>query len=395
MSKTLFDNISLLVTNDPAHDGTPLGIISNGAVLIEDGKIAWIGESAKAPRADASEIIDAVDRCVIPGFVDSHNHLVFAGDRSAEFRARMQGEKYTAGGINYTVEKTRLATRETLFSNVKSLVSEANSTGTTTLEIKSGYGLTPAHEKRSLDIAREFTEETTFLGAHVVPAEFIGNADEYVSLVIGEMLDEVKASSKWIDVFCDLGAFNPEQSEAILRAGIAQGMSARIHANQLSAGKGVELAVSLGAASADHVSKSTKADLELLASSTTVATLLPGAEFSTHAEENLGRRFLDAGVRVAIASDCNPGSSFTTSMPFCIAAAVSILGFTVEEAVLAATVGGAQALRRVDIGRISVGKRADFVLLDAPSYIHLAYRPGVNLVHSTYKSGRAVTSWQK
>jgi imidazolonepropionase len=261
------------------------------------------------------------------------------------------------------------------------------------MEIKSGYGLTEKDELRSIDIAAEFTEETTLLAAHVIPEDFLTDPDGYVDLIINSIIP--KSNSKWIDVFCDLGAFNPEQSEAILRAGIAQGMSARIHANQLSAGKGVEIAVSLGAASADHVSKSTKADIDRLASSTTVATLLPGAEFSTHAEDNLGRRFLDAGVRVAIASDCNPGSSFTTSMPFCIAAAVSILGFTVEEAVLAATVGGAQALRRVDIGQISVGKRADFVLLDAPSYIHLAYRPGVNLVHSTYKSGRAVTSWQK
>jgi imidazolonepropionase len=172
-------------------------------------------------------------------------------------------------------------------------------------------------------------------------------------------------------------------------------MLPRIHANQLSAGKGVEIAVALGAASADHLSKSTAADIELLASSETVATLLPGAEFSTHLESNLGRKFLDAGATVAIASDCNPGSSYTTSMPFCIAAAVSLLGFTVEEAVRAATFGGAKALLREDIGTLAVGKKADLVLLNAPSYIHLAYRPGVNLVHSTYKSGRAVTSWQK
>ena len=227
----------------------------------------------------------------------------------------------------------------------------------------------------------------------MIPEEFQSNPDGYVELIINSIIPKSKA--KWIDAFCDLGAFNSEQSEAILRAGIATGMQARIHANQLSAGDGVALAVALDAASADHVSKSTNADIELLASSNTVATLLPGAEFSTHLQSGLGRRFLDAGATVAIASDCNPGSSYTTSMPFCIATAVSLLGFTVEEAVKAATLGGAQALRRTDIGQFSVGKRADLVLLNTPSYIHLAYRPGVNLVHSTYKSGRAVTSWQK
>jgi len=343
MSKTLFDNISLLVTNDPVYDGTPLGVINNGAVLVEDGKIAWIGESAKAPRADAAEVIDANDRCVIPGFVDSHNHLVFAGDRSAEFRARMQGEKYTAGGINYTVEKTRLATRETLISNVKALVSEANSTGTTTLEIKSGYGLTPAHEKRSLDIAREFTEETTFLGAHVVPSEFIGNADEYVSLVIGEMLDEVKASSKWIDVFCDRGAFTPDQTRTILKAGIAKGLAPRLHANQLEAGEGIAIGVELDAASVDHVSHFTDADIALLSKSNTVATFLPGAEFSTRSKYPDARRMLEAGVDLAIASDCNPGSSYTNNMQFIIALAVRECFFTPEQALWSATAGGAKA----------------------------------------------------
>jgi len=390
MSKTLFDNISLLVTNDPAHDGTPLGIISNGAVLIEDGKIAWIGESAKAPRADAAEIIDAKDRCVIPGFVDSHNHLVFAGDRSAEFRARMQGEKYTAGGINYTVEKTRLATRETLISNVKTLVSEANSTGTTTLEIKSGYGLTPAHEKRSLDIAREFTEETTFLGAHVVPSEFIGNTDEYVSLVIGEMLDEVKAISKWIDVFCDRGAFTPDQTRTILKAGIAKGLAPRLHANQLEAGEGIAIGVELDAASVDHVSHFTDADIALLSKSNTVATFLPGAEFSTRSKYPDARRMLEAGVDLAIASDCNPGSSYTNNMQFIIALAVRECFFTPEQALWSATAGGAKALRRSDIGVLKVGANADLLLLNSPSYIHLAYRPGVNQIEQVWRNGERI-----
>ena len=390
MSSIAFTNIHTLVTSDSSLGEGPLGVLHGASVITEDGIVTEIRQGI--PSGVDSEV-DCSDKTLLPGFVDSHSHLIFAGDRADEFSARSRGQKYTAGGIASTVNATRHASDGQLRQNAQRLLNEALAYGTTTMEIKSGYGLTAKDELRSIDIAAEFTEETTLLAAHVIPEDFLTDPDGYVDLIINSIIP--KSNSKWIDVFCDLGAFNPEQSEAILRAGIAQGMSARIHANQLSAGKGVEIAVSLGAASADHVSKSTKADLELLASSTTVATLLPGAEFSTHAEDNLGRRFLDAGVRVAIASDCNPGSSFTTSMPFCIAAAVSILGFTVEEAVLAATVGGAQALRRVDIGQISVGKRADFVLLDAPSYIHLAYRPGVNLVHSTYKSGRAVTSWQK
>ena len=390
MSSIAFTNIHTLVTSDSSLGEGPLGVLHGASVITEDGIVTEIRQGI--PSGVDSEV-DCSDKTLLPGFVDSHSHLIFAGDRADEFSARSRGKKYTAGGIASTVNATRHASDGQLRQNAQRLLNEALAYGTTTMEIKSGYGLTEKDELRSIDIAAEFTEETTLLAAHVIPEDFLTDPDGYVDLIINSIIP--KSNSKWIDVFCDLGAFNPEQSEAILRAGITQGMSARIHANQLSAGKGVEIAVSLGAASADHVSKSTKADLELLASSTTVATLLPGAEFSTHAEDNLGRRFLDAGVRVAIASDCNPGSSFTTSMPFCIAAAVSILGFTVEEAVLAATIGGAQALRRVDIGQINVGKRADFVLLDAPSYIHLAYRPGVNLVHSTYKSGRAVTSWQK
>ena len=390
MSRILFDNISLLVTNDPIHDGTPLGIINEGAVLIEDGKILWVGESSSAPRDDVSEIVDANSQCVTPGFVDSHNHLVFAGDRSAEFRARMQGEKYTAGGINSTVEKTRLATRESLVSNVKSLVSEANSTGTTTIEIKSGYGLTPAHEKRSLDIAREFTEETTFLGAHVVPAEFIGNSDDYVSLVIGEMLDEVVSQSKWIDVFCDRGAFTADQTRTILKAGIAKGLAPRLHANQLEAGEGIAIGVEFDAASVDHVSHFTDADIALLSRSNTVATILPGAEFSTRSKYPDARRMLEAGIDLAIASDCNPGSSYTNNMQFIIALAVRECFFSPEQALWSATAGGAKALRRNDIGVLKVGARADLLILNSSSYIHLAYRPGVNQIEQVWRDGKRI-----
>lgn len=390
MSSVAFTNIETLVTNDVSHDSGALGAMHGVSVVVEDGSIMQI---SKGVPSGVDHVIDCSGMTLLPGFVDSHSHLIFAGDRSAEFQARAQGRRYTAGGISATVDATRIASDAQLTANARKLLDEALLSGTTTMEIKSGYGLTEKDELRSIDIASQFTDETTLLAAHVVPSEYTSNPDAYVELVIESIVPH--SSAKWIDVFCDQGAFSAEQAEKILRAGIAHGMLPRIHANQLSAGKGVELAVALGAASADHLSKSTNEDIELLAASNTVATLLPGAEFSTHLEANLGRRFIDAGATVAIASDCNPGSSYTTSMPFCIATAVSLLGFSVEEAVHAATLGGAKALRRTDIGQIALGKRADLLLLSAPSYIHLAYRPGVNLVHSIYKSGKAVTTWQK
>jgi len=390
VSSVAFTNIATLVTNDPSIGNGDLGLLQNATVVVEKGLISAISTSIPS---GVDQEIDCSGMTVLPGFVDSHSHLIFAGDRADEFSARAHGQKYTAGGIASTVKATRLATDSTLHTNAQRLLDEALATGTTTMEIKSGYGLTEKDELRSIEIATQFTDETTLLAAHVIPEEFASNPDAYVKLITESIIPASRA--KWIDVFCDRGAFSVEQSEVILRSGIAHGMLPRIHANQLEAGKGVQLAVALNAASADHLSNSSSADIELLASSQTVATLLPGAEFSTHLQTNLGRKFLDAGATVAIASDCNPGSSYTTSMPFCIAAAVSLLGFTVEEAVLAATLGGAKALRRDDIGQLRIGNRADLVLLTAPSYIHLAYRPGVNLVHSTYKSGRAVTTWQK
>ena len=390
MSSIAFTNIATLVTNDASSGEGILGLLREATLVVEDGLIASI---TQGKPSGVDSVIDCAGKTLLPGFVDSHSHLIFAGDRAEEFSARSRGQKYTAGGIASTVDATRAASDSVLADNAQRLLNEALASGTTTIEIKSGYGLTAADEFRSIEIAKSFTDETTLLAAHVIPQEFKAEPQAYVDLIINTIIP--RSSAKWIDVFCDQGAFTPEQTEAILRTGIAHGMLPRIHANQLSAGKGVEIAVALGAASADHLSKSTAADIELLASSETVATLLPGAEFSTHLESNLGRKFLDAGATVAIASDCNPGSSYTTSMPFCIAAAVSLLGFTVEEAVRAATYGGAKALLREDIGTLAVGKKADLVLLNAPSYIHLAYRPGVNLVHSTYKSGRAVTTWQK
>jgi imidazolonepropionase len=378
MTSTLVDDIGLLVTNDPLH-GPLTAERSAAAVVIEHGLVAWVGDAAEAPAAD--ERIDAEGRCVIPGFVDSHSHLVFAGDRADEFEHRMTGQAYAAGGIRRTVAATRAATDADLLANAERLVAEMRAQGTTTVEIKSGYGLTAADEERSLAIARRLTAETTYLGAHVVPPEFADDPAGYVELVTGEMLAACAPLARWIDVFCEVGAFDEDQARAILRAGQAVGLGARMHAGQLGVSGGVRLAVELGAASVDHCTFLADADVDALAAGDTVATLLPGVEFSTRQPYPNARRLIDAGVTVAIATDCNPGSSFTSSMPFCIAVAVRDLRMSPAEALWAATAGGARSLWRDDVGVIAVGKRADLVLLDAPSYVHLAYRPGVPLVH--------------
>ena len=387
MTSTLVHNIGQLVTNDPQHDGTKLGLIENAALLIEDGVVAWAGADTDAPTHHIKHRFDAHGRAVIPGFVDSHTHLIFAGDRSKEFRARMLGESYTAGGIAHTVEKTRAASDQTLRNNAQSLLNEAYSSGTTTIEIKSGYGLTVNDERRSLEIAQSFTDETTFLGAHVVPVEYKKNPKDYVDLVTGPMLDAVAPFSKWIDVFCDKGAFSVDDARTILKAGISKGLLPRLHANQLQEGHGVRLGVELDAASVDHVSHLSEKDIEALSTSKTVATLLPGAEFSTRSAYPDVRPLLEASITVALASDCNPGSSYTTNMPFIIAVAVREMHFSPEQALWSATMGGAKALRREDIGHLFEGARANFSILNADSYIHLAYRPGVNLVEQVWRDG--------
>lgn len=387
MSATALTNIGSLVTNDETLGNGALGIIEDAALVFEGELISWVGPAAKVPATDQQ--IDLAGRTVLPGFVDSHAHLMFAGDRSAEFAARMAGGQYEAGGIRSTVAKTRGASDGELESNLLRLVDELHRSGITTFETKSGYGLTTVDEARALKIANRLTPETTFLGAHVVPAEFADDPAGYVDLVTHEMLTACAPHARWIDVFCDRGAFDGDQARAILRAGIAQGLMARVHANQLQAGPGVAIAVEMDAASADHCTYLSDADIKLLAGSNTVATLLPGAEFSTRSPYPAARRLLDAGATVAIATDCNPGSSYTTSMPFCIAIAVREMHLTPDEAVWSATMGGARALRRTDIGRLTVGARADILALNAPSHLHLAYRPGVDLTHQVWIGGRA------
>lgn len=391
MSSLLVDDIGELVTSEPGGEGGPLGIRRGVALLVEDGRVAWIGPSRDAPAADRR--LDARGAAVLPGFVDSHAHLVFAGDRAAEFAARMAGQPYTGGGIRTTVGATRAAGDDELRATVRRLRDEALRQGTTTMEIKSGYGLTVADEARSLRIAAEVSEETTFLGAHVVPAEYADRPDDYVGLVCGPMLAAAAPHARWIDVFCERGAFDVDHARAILACGQAVGLGVRVHANQLGPGPGVQLGVELGAASVDHCTHLTDADVDALASTrvdgghTTVATLLPGAEFSTRSPYPDARRLLDAGVTVALATDCNPGSSYTSSMPFCVALAVREMRMTPAEAVWAATAGGARALRRDDIGRLGVGARADLIVLDAPSHLHLAYRPGVPLIRQVLRNG--------
>ena len=385
MTATLLTGIGELVTFDPAHSG-PLGLVEDAAVLTVDGRVAWTGPTSSAPRSDADEVVEVDGAAVIPGFVDSHTHLVFAGDRAAEFEARMAGQPYTAGGIRSTVEATRAATDDELRSRLAGFVAELDAQGTTTFEVKSGYGLTVADEERLLRLAREVTDETTFLGAHVVPAEFADDSDAYTDLVTGPMLDACAPHARWIDVFCETGAFTVDQARRILTAGAARGLGVRLHAAQLGPGEGVALAVELDAASVDHCTYLSDDDVERLAASHTVATLLPGVEFSTRHPYPSGRRLRDAGATIALASDCNPGSSFTSSMPFCIALAVRELGLTPAEALEAATLGGAAALRRDDVGHLRVGARADLVVLRAPTYVHLAYRPGVPLVARTLRA---------
>jgi len=386
---TLVTGIGQLVTNDPERGAGPLGLLRDAAVVLEGDRVAWVGPAATAPPADAR--FDAEGRAGLPGFVDSHAHLVFAGDRTEEFAARMSGRPYRAGGIRTTVAATRAASDAELEAGLRRFLAEALRQGTTTVECKSGYGLTTADEERALRIAARHADETTYLGAHVVPPEYAEDPAGYVDLVTGPMLDACAPHARWVDVFCERGAFDGDQARAVLTAGAARGLGLRVHANQLGPGPGVRLAVELGAASADHCTHLDDADVAALADSETVATLLPGAEFSTRSRYPDARRLLDAGAAVALSPDCNPGSSFTSSMPFCVALAVREMGMTPDEAVHAATAGGARALRRTDVGVLRPGARADLQLLDAPSHVHLAYRPGVPLTAAVWRAGvRAV-----
>ena len=375
----VIDDIGELVTNAPGIGAGPLGIVENASVVIDGDAVVAIGPAG----AVADERMDAGGRCVIPGFVDSHTHLLFAGDRAEEFTRRMAGEHYDGGGIRVTTEATRAAGRDALRTGLARRLEEVHRAGTTTVEIKSGYGLSVESEAATTSLAAEVTPESTFMGAHVVPTEYLGRTDEYVDLVCGPMLKAVRPHVRWIDAFCERGAFDADQSRAVLEAGRAAGLGLRLHANQLDYGPGVRLGVEMGCASVDHCTYLYDEDIEALAASETVATFLPAADFSTRQPYPDARRAIDAGVTVAIASNCNPGSSYTTSISFCIALAVRDMNMTIDEAIAAATTGGAAALRRKDVGRLAPGGPAHLSIIDAPNRHHLAYRPGVPLIWRT------------
>lgn len=382
VTSTLITGIGELTTNDPE-----LGSMRDAAVVLDGSRVAWAGVASRAPSAD--ERVDVGGRAVLPGWVDSHTHLVFAGDRTAEFEARMAGKPYAAGGIAVTVAATRQASDEQLLANLRTHADEALRQGTTCLETKTGYGLSVADEARSARIAAEVADEVTFLGAHLVPPG--ADPESYVDLVCGEMLDAVAPHVGWVDVFCETGAFDETQSARVLDAAAARGLGLRVHGNQLGEGPGVRLAVDRGAASVDHCTYLSASDVDALAGSDTVATLLPACDLSTRQPLAPARRLLDAGATIALASNANPGSSYTTSMPFCVTTAVLQMGLSVPEAVWAATAGGARALRRDTgddaVGVLRPGARADLQVLDAPSATHLAYRPGVPLTWAVWRKG--------
>ena len=373
------DNIGSLITNDPGLGRGALGIIEDASVVITNEMVEAVGPAGLT----ADERIDAGGGCVLPGFVDSHTHLVFAGDRSEEFTTRMAGHPYDGGGIRVTTEATRGTSTAELDRLVRRRLGEAHLAGTTTIEIKSGYGLDVHDEVRSLEIAQAYTPESTFLGAHLLPAEFEGRPDEYIDLVCNAMLDAAAPHAKWIDAFCETGAFDADQCRRVLDAGREAGLGLRLHGNQLAPGPGVQLAVECGCASVDHCTHLTDDDIDALAGGDTVATFLPATDFSTRQPYPDARRVIDAGATVAIASNCNPGSSYTTSISFCIALAVRDMYMTIDEAIRAVTIGGAAALRRHDVGRLTPGSVGHLTILDAPTHHHLAYRPGVPLINKT------------
>ncbi len=378
--------ISELVTNDPGLGPGLLGIVQDAGVVVEDGRVVWAGPRRSMPAADLA--IDLGGRAMLPGWVDSHSHVVFAGDRAAEFSARMAGRPYQAGGMQSTVTATRAASDDALLATARKHRAEMIAGGTTCMETKTGYGLTAQDEMRCATAAATAGfDEITFLGAHVVPPEFDGDADAYLDLVCGTMLDLLAPAVRWIDVFCETGAFDEAQTRRVLAAGVRKGLGLRVHGNQLSEGAGVRIAVDTGAASVDHCTYLTDTDVQALAASDTVATLLPACDLSTLQPPAPGRRLVDAGATVALASNCNPGSSYTTSMNLVVALGVLQCRLSPAEAVSAATAGGAAALRRTDVGAVRVGARADLHVLDAPSHDYLAYRVGVPLTYAVFSRG--------
>ncbi len=390
MTDLLITGIGRLITND----GPP---VLGAAVAIYGGRVSYAGPEADAPLQGASRRIDCEGRAVIPGLVDAHTHLVFAGDRADEFVGRLAGTPYTGGGIRSTVAATRATSEDVLLREASSRARRMISSGTTALEVKTGYGLDLATEQKLLRVARRLGEEfpvtikTTFLGAHSFPEEFQHDHDGYVDLVVDEMLPALAPEADFCDVFIEKGAFNLDQGRRILESAAALGLPARVHAEQLSHSGGALLAAELGAMSADHLDWATVDDADALASAGVCGVLTPGASYSLRHPQAPGKMLLDRGVTVALATDCNPGTSYIESMGLVISLACVLMELTVEQAVYAATRGGAIALGLDDQGLLRPGAAGDLVILDAPSEAHLAYRPATNLVWETVRSGMLAT----
>ncbi len=394
-------NIAELVVNDPDGGGA-FSMIGDAAVAIVDGVVDWVGPSSGLPdHYGVHTTVDAGGRCVVPGFVDAHTHTVFAGDRADEFSRRLAGATYeeilaSGGGIFSTVDATRNATVVDLMDQAMGRFRRMLGSGSTTIEVKSGYGLTIDSEvalieaAKAIDMALPCDVVSTFLGAHVVAPEYRGDRDGYLDLVTGPMLEAVKGDVSFVDVFCDAAAFSVEEARRVCEAAHRAGLGFRIHADQTARTGATALAAEVNAVSADHLDFATDDDLERLAEAGTVAVLLPGVSFSMRTPPPDARRVWDSGVRVAIATDCNPGTAYVETMPFMVALAVVQGGLTPGEAVWAATRGGALALGRDDRGMIAPGAIGDLVIIDAPSHIHLAYRPDAAIVARVVKAGVVV-----
>lgn len=397
----LITDIAQVVTNDETHGGL-LGIILDAAIAVDGDVIAWVGRETDVPDEYRSfEMQSASGSAVLPGFVDSHTHAVFAGDRSHEFAMRLDGATYeevqaAGGGIYSTVRATRRATLDELVETSLPRISRMLASGTTTIEVKTGYGLEITTEIKMLDAIDRISSTLpidivrTFLGAHVIAPEFTDDRTSYVDLVVGEMMDAVEDRVSFVDVFCDDTAFTVRETRRIVEAAQSRGLDIRLHVEQLGHTGGAALAAEVGAVAADHLDHATDDDITALARVGTVAVLLPGVSYSMRDPAPVGRRFRDAGVKVALATDCNPGTAYIETMPFIISLASVASGLTPAESVWAGTRGGALALGLVDRGLVVPGMLADLIILDAPSYEHLAYRPDGDLVAQVIKRGKAL-----
>lgn len=402
MADLLVRRIGRLVSND-ADRGGLLGVVDDAAIVVTDSTISWVGWEAELPRGlGEMPVLDCEGRSVVPGFVDAHTHLVFAGDRSVEFGLRMEGASYeellaAGGGIRSTVRLTRAATGEELFAEASRRAGRMLAAGTTTAEVKSGYGLDLETEVRMLEIVHHLDSVlpidlvATFLGAHVVPAEYEHDRSAYVALVAGAMLDACAPLARFCDVFTDDVAFTVDETRTILTAAAEHGLATRLHADQLSRSGGTALAAELSAASADHLDHASDADLSALAAAGTSGVLLPAVSLAMRLPYPNGRTIWDAGVTVALGTDCNPGSAYIETMSFVIALAVLEMGLTPDEALWAGTRGSALSLREPEKGQLTAGSHADLVVLDADSHVHIPYRPDTDLVWAVVKAGSIVS----